>query len=150
MYMMQDPPPPPSELLVCLLSIVFTILMWEIRSHLNQVILDRLCHRLNTSCLGRWWETGKFGIQTFKRLTIPGWWINWLSIHRRLFQEHVCKTLTLVLVIQMFTSPFCPSKWRLSNLTKILLVVWLGKVLIGPPQRCVCNVFHYDTYGDHL
>ena len=23
-------------------------------------------------------------------------------------------------------------------------------VLIGPPQQCVCNDFHYDLYGDHL
>jgi hypothetical protein len=23
-------------------------------------------------------------------------------------------------------------------------------VLIGPPQQCACNVFHYDSYGDHL
>ena len=22
--------------------------------------------------------------------------------------------------------------------------------LIGPSQQCVCHVFHYDTYGDHL
>ena len=22
--------------------------------------------------------------------------------------------------------------------------------LIGPPQQCVCNVFSYDTFGDHL
>jgi hypothetical protein len=22
--------------------------------------------------------------------------------------------------------------------------------LIGPPQQCVCNSFHYDLYGDHL
>jgi hypothetical protein len=23
-------------------------------------------------------------------------------------------------------------------------------VLIGPSQECVCNVFHYDSFGDHL
>ena len=23
-------------------------------------------------------------------------------------------------------------------------------VLIGPDQQCVCNTFHYDTFGDHL
>jgi hypothetical protein len=23
-------------------------------------------------------------------------------------------------------------------------------LLIGPSQRCVCNAFHYDEYGDHL
>jgi hypothetical protein len=22
--------------------------------------------------------------------------------------------------------------------------------LIGPPQQCTCNVFHYDSYGDNL
>jgi hypothetical protein len=22
--------------------------------------------------------------------------------------------------------------------------------LIGPPQQCTCNTFHYDSYGDHL
>ena len=22
--------------------------------------------------------------------------------------------------------------------------------LIGPPQQCTCNVFRYDSYGDHL
>jgi len=22
--------------------------------------------------------------------------------------------------------------------------------LIGPSQQCACNVFHYDSYGDHL
>ncbi len=22
--------------------------------------------------------------------------------------------------------------------------------LIGPSQWCVCNVFHYDVFGDHL
>ncbi len=22
--------------------------------------------------------------------------------------------------------------------------------LIGPSQRCACNAFHYDTFGDHL
>ncbi len=23
-------------------------------------------------------------------------------------------------------------------------------VLIGPSQRCACNAFHYDAFGDHL
>ena len=23
-------------------------------------------------------------------------------------------------------------------------------VLVGPSQRCSCNVFHYDSFGDHL
>jgi hypothetical protein len=61
------------------------------------------------------------------------------------------KTLTLVL-----PRPFCPLKWRLSNLDFPLSLweVWFFSILgvpiptwIGSPQRCVCNSLHD---GDQL
>jgi hypothetical protein len=50
--------------------------------NLNRGILDRSYHRLNVSCIDRWWETGKFGIQTFKSLTMTGCHSNGLSMEK--------------------------------------------------------------------
>jgi hypothetical protein len=39
------------------------------------------------------------------------------------------------------------------SLWEVLFCSTLGvsiPVLIGPPQWCACNVFHYDSFGDHL
>ncbi len=41
------------------------------------------------------WETGKFGIQSFRRLTITGWSSNWLSMDKKLSRLLLLKTLTL-------------------------------------------------------
>ena len=41
-------------------------------------ILDRFSRRLNAPCVDRWWESGKFGIQTLQSLTITGCSNNWL------------------------------------------------------------------------
>ena len=115
-----------------LLSIAFTRLMCEIRSHLNRGILDRLYHRLNAPCLDRWWGTGKFGIQIFKSLTITGWSNNWLSMHK------TWKPLTFLSHIKRRTNDdrFPLSLWE----------VWFWSSLgvpipasIGPPQQCACS-----------
>ncbi len=105
---------PPLSFSYYRLSIAFTRLMCEIRSHLNgRFWSSYVCHRLNVSCLDRWRGTGKFGIQTFKSPTIIGCCSNWLFMHKKSFPLQVFKTLTLVLVLTMLTRPFCPLKWRL-------------------------------------
>jgi hypothetical protein len=55
-----------------------------------------------------------------------------------------------------------PYHWvkRRTNDDRLPLSLWEGwfcsslgvpiPALIGPPQQCACNVFHYDSYGDHL
>jgi hypothetical protein len=60
------------------------------------------------------WEIWNTNIQS---LTITGCCDNWIFMHKKLSPLQVFKTLTLVLVLTMFTCPFCPLKWRLLNLT---------------------------------
>jgi hypothetical protein len=88
---------PPLSFSYNLLSIVFTRGVCEIRRHLNREILDQLWHRLNVFCLKRWWGTRKFGIQTFKSLTMKGCYRNWLFIRKKISPLQVFKTLPLVL-----------------------------------------------------
>jgi hypothetical protein len=42
---------------------------------------------------------------------------------------------------------FPPSLWEVWFCSTLCVPI---PALIGPSQRCVCNAFHYDAFGDHL
>jgi hypothetical protein len=110
------------------LSIVFTRFMCEIRSYLNRGILDRLYHRRNTLL--------PFEMYTLESGEPLSHTLNWKPLR---FLSHIkCRTND--------------DRFPLS-LREVRFFSTLGvpiPELLGPSQWCTCNVFHYDSFGDHL
>ncbi len=75
------------------LLVVFTRIMYEIRSYLNRGTLDRLYHRHNVHFLSRWWNIGDPGKQTCKSLPTHECSSNWPFTRNKPLRQQVHKTL---------------------------------------------------------
>ncbi len=86
------------------------------------------------------WEIRNTNIQSH-RLTITGYYSNWLFMNTKNHSHY--KTLTLVRVPTMITCPICPLKWRLFNLVMVKshIVNWLTTETFGiiKPFQTSCN-----------
>ncbi len=107
-FTVQDPPAPPSDILLSSyhLSTAFTVTTPCTHSGVTSVWGFSTGSVTVSTHPVRSWETGKFGNQTLKSLTITGCSNNRFFTHNKLFSLLVLKVLTHVLVL---TIPTCPS-----------------------------------------
>ena len=144
---------PPLIFSYCRLSNAFTRPMYAFRNYLKQGILNRFCLRLNTPCLDKSWETGKFRKQTMKSLTTTGCSNNWSFMDTKLFRLLlVFKTFTLVFALTMPTCPSYPTKWSVLNPAEILPELLPGNLGISKDMPSVelmmiVSLFLYGRLG---
>jgi hypothetical protein len=84
-------------------------------------------------------------VMTSRFLTTTGCSNNWLFMHKKLF--HLLNFFLNHIKSRTNDDRFPLPLWETWFCSSLGVPI---PALIEPPQHCVYNVFHYDSYGDHL